>query len=114
MNFLCAGRIKYLSYAWNKQPKADNVVPVGELHLIHYNMFNKPWHYAHVPYSEEFWKYAERTPFYDRIKSGFDGYGRSERMRDKKGAVMLLANAERLAHAECGFSSLSVKIGAKR
>ena len=109
LNFLCSGRIKYLPLSWNKQPKADNVIPVEKLHLIHYNMFNKPWHYRKVPYSGEFWKYAERTPFYERIRRELEGYGKAERIRDKKGAVILLANAERLSHTEYGFASLSKK-----
>ena len=104
LNFLCSGRIRYLPLSWNKQPKPANVIPVEELHLIHYNMFNKPWHYGDVPYSEVFWHYAERTPFIEGIRAGLAAYGEADRARDLSGAEMLVDNAARLAEAEGGFA----------
>ncbi|MBQ7363358.1 MAG: glycosyltransferase family 8 protein [Clostridia bacterium] len=104
LNFLCRGRIKYLDLSWNKQPKADNPIPVSELHLIHYNMFNKPWHYEGVLYEEEFWRVADTTPYREELRSTLKNYTDGERRQDLEGAAMLVSNAARLTYAEGGFN----------
>ena len=104
LNHLCMGRIKHLDLSWNKQPKADNPIPVSELHLIHYNMFNKPWHYEGVLYEEEFWRVADTTPYKDILHTTLEGYTNEERRADLEGAAMLVSNAARLTYAEGGFA----------
>ena len=103
LNFLCNGRIHYLDLSWNKQPKPDNIIPSSELHLIHYNMFNKPWHYAGVPYSDEFWSVADSTPFANRIREGFESYTDEKRQAEMQGGANLIANADRLSKEKGGF-----------
>ena len=104
LNFLCRGRIYYLDYTWNKQPNTARPTPVSELHLIHYNMFNKPWHYSDVLYEEEFWREADKTPFKERIHCEFESYTDAKREEDMKSAGMLVANADRLAKEKGGFA----------
>ncbi len=103
LNFLCRGRIKHLDLSWNKQPKADNPLSVSELHLIHYNMFNKPWHYEGVLYEEEFWRVADTTPYREELRAALAGYTDEARRADLEGAAMLVSNAGRLTYAEGGF-----------
>ena len=81
LNFLCKGRICYLDYTWNKQPKPELATPVSELHLIHYNMVYKPWHYTGVLYEEEFWRVADTTPFGEWLHGVLRGYTEQERVR---------------------------------
>ena len=66
LNYLCRDLVKYLPKAWNRMP-IDNGYE-GELNLIHYNMFLKPWRYD-VMYQEYFWKYAEGTKYYELLKA---------------------------------------------
>lgn len=103
LNFLCRGRVHYLDYTWNKQPKPELPTPVSELHLIHYNMFNKPWHYTGVLYEEEFWRTADKTPFKEYLHTQLESYTDEQRAADLRGAAMLVSNAARLAKERGGF-----------
>jgi lipopolysaccharide biosynthesis glycosyltransferase len=86
LNTLCEGRVYLLPFLWNFM-RTNNAIYLPE-HLkkqyieaennpkiIHF----KPWTYgnytAYLPFSECFWKYATKTPFYDLIVS---------RMKEKK------------------------------
>lgn len=102
LNHLCHGKIKYLPSSWNKQPKGGEV-PLSELHLIHYNMFNKPWRYREVQYGDEFWRVARLTPFYDDIYRELQNYTDDKRARDGVCARLLVENAARLASLPSGF-----------
>ena len=106
LNFLCRDRIYYLDYTWNKQPNPERPTPVSELHLIHFNMFKKPWHYSDVLYFEEFWRVADTTPFKDYLHFEFDSYTDEQRHKDINGAKMLLENAARLSKEKNGFASV--------
>ena len=114
LNFLCRDRVLYLHRGWNKQPSGDESFPEGKLRLIHYNMFKKPWRYENVQYESYFWQTAKRTPFYDRIKRGFDEYTDEKRRTDEEGTLKLLAAAERLAATAGGFSRLGEAGRARR
>lgn len=104
LNYLCYGKMKLLPLSWNKQPNENNPIPKEELHLIHYNMFNKPWHYDGVLYEEEFWRVAELTPYFDELRLMLSGYTDADRARDAEGARMLVANAARLSELKGGFA----------
>ena len=103
LNFLCSGRICYLDKTWNKQPKQGGHIPVSDVRLIHYNMVNKPWHYSGVDYEDEFWAVADTTPFSEMLHREFEGYTDEKKEKDRMGAVMLVANAGRLADEKGGF-----------
>lgn len=102
LNFFCRGRVKYLAAGWNKQPcGAENA---DELHLIHYNMFEKPWHYSAVRYSEIFWRYAEATPYYGALREMLSLYTEFEMELDRDRAQRLVMNAGALADKDGGFA----------
>lgn len=68
LNYLCRGRVKYIHKGWDKMALiTDEKFNDDDLHLIHYNMFQKPWKYSDVPYENHFWNYAKKTCFYDDI-----------------------------------------------
>jgi lipopolysaccharide biosynthesis glycosyltransferase len=87
LNTLCEGKVLLLPFAWNFMRTDDDAQYLPEYlkeqyteagnnpKLIHF----KPWTHGnyspYVPFSEYFWKYAARTPFYDLIIS---------RMKEKK------------------------------
>ena len=64
-------------------PDFGKKIPQDDLHIIHYNMTRKPWHYEDVPYSGAFWKYAEKTEFCDSIKKEFISYTDEQRKSDQ-------------------------------
>jgi lipopolysaccharide biosynthesis glycosyltransferase len=111
LNFLCYGKIHYLDPSWNKQPNRNNLIPVSRLHLIHYNMFNKPWRYTDVPYFAEFWQVADTTPFAEWLRCELQSYDDKKRELDRAGAAMLVENAGRLAGESGGFfETLMLKV----
>ena len=103
LNYLCKGRIHYLDGGWNKQPKTENLLPVENQHLIHYNLYNKPWHYSDVPYSDAFWDVARQTPYYTDILRELVEYTDEQKQRDVAGGVGLIERAAELAERKDGF-----------
>jgi len=103
LNYLCKGRIHYLDGGWNKQPKADNLLPAKEQHLIHYNLYNKPWHYSDVPYSDVFWEVAKMTPYYTDIVRELVEYTDEKREKDMASGVRLIERAAELSERKDGF-----------
>lgn len=84
LNKLCSGRIKYLdlkyNFAWNtinyyksieKYISAESLAKLEEAKvepkILHYCGIRKPWKEPWLPYSEYFWKYARKTPFYEEL-----------------------------------------------
>jgi lipopolysaccharide biosynthesis glycosyltransferase len=91
LNVLCRGKVKHLPNGWNKQ--ALDFPTEGNLNIIHYALYKKPWQYDDVINAEHFWKYARLSPFYDKIleiKASFD---------DVKKAQKDAANIEIIEHA---------------
>ena len=68
LNALCKNRITYFSKYWDFMPNVDADYKDEDLHLIHYNMFQKPWNYPDMRCAEYFIKYAKMTEYYDFIK----------------------------------------------
>lgn len=65
LNVLCKDRVLYLERGWDRMSIDKNYD--GEIYLIHYNNFFKPWYYDGIPYEEHFWEYAKKTSYYDEI-----------------------------------------------
>ena len=103
LNYLCKGRIHYLDGGWNKQPKADNLLPLEDQHLIHYNLYNKPWHYSEVAYSDAFWDVARQTPYYTDILRELVEYSEEKKIADAAGGARLIERASELAERKDGF-----------
>ena len=103
LNFICSGKIYYFDGGWNKQPRINPAFDNNSLHLVHYNMFEKPWRYNGVLYSEHFWEAAKRTPFIEDILAEYESYTKEERMRDQEGAARLLAAAEQITRDRSSF-----------
>ena len=97
LNLLCHGRVHYLDRGWNKHPIAGNEIAREDLHLMHYNMFNKPWHYYGVENEDLFWNTAKRTPFAAQLAVARRSYTDKERNADLEGAKRLLLSAQRIA-----------------
>lgn len=92
LNRLCKGRTTLVSHDWNVMPYVNDETKPEDIKLIHYNFAYKPWHFEDVTYKEYFWKYAEKTQYYDEILKIRDSYTEEEKFKDKeaeKGLVEL-------------------------
>ena len=101
LNVLCRDQVLYLDKGWNKM-SIDNSYP-GTPDLVHYNMFFKPWQYGNICYQEHFWRYAERTPFYDDILSMRRQFGWKGRYGHRVANRALHKNAKRISRADNNF-----------
>ena len=108
LNYLCDGRILVLPNGWNKEP-----LPIpceGELNLVHYALYKKPWQYDDVLYGEYFWQYAERSPFYREIMKRKNAFGDREKAQKAAMATEILEHGLAIAASDYTFVT---KLGGK-
>lgn len=97
LNVICYDRVKYLDRGWNKTPfpySDKSSIP----YIAHYKMDFKPWHYDGVVYEEVFWKYAEKTAYYDVLVSEKENYSDERKALDREQGE----NLKKLALEEVG------------
>lgn len=82
LNRLCKGRVKFFDRVWNRMPMPDPKIKASDVKLVHYNLAFKPWHFEDILYKEFFWKYAEETEYFDKIREIRDNYTEEERFED--------------------------------
>ena len=82
LNIICKDKVYYVNGSWDKMPCGETV-DVSKLNLIHYNLVWKPWH-AEIAYSEEFWKYVDRTEYKDIIHNIRTNYTEEQYAQDVK------------------------------
>ena len=97
LNRLCKGRVKLLDSSWNKMPVMG--IDDKDAKIIHYNLGCKPWYFDDVPYQEYFWKYAEKTEFYDIIKEFGKNYTEEDKEKDDASSAKLIELAQK--EADC-------------
>lgn len=97
LNRLCKGRVKLIENTWDRMPIGGDTVKREDLHLIHYNLAFKPWHFEDILYKEYFWKYAQQTEFFDIIQSIKENYTEEEKFKDMESDKKL----RELAQKEC-------------
>lgn len=93
LNRLCKGRVKLLDDSWNKMPIMG--ISDKKPKIIHFNLGFKPWHFDDIPYQEFFWKYAEKTEFYEKIKEVRKGYTEEDKERDDASSAKLIELAKK-------------------
>lgn len=94
LNILCKDRVVYLPETWDKMADYGEEIEASKVHIIHFNMFKKPWHYKEIPYSDVFWEYAKQTPYYEELMSQRDAYTEKEKKMDLEGVEKLLNYSE--------------------
>ena len=92
MNRLCKGRVKLLDFSWNRMPIMGK--QSGDINIIHYNLGAKPWYFDDVLYQEYFWKYAEKTDFYNEIKEIGAKYTEADKEKDDANSAKLIELAQ--------------------
>ena len=97
------GKVYYFGTTWNKQPDKSISFDKDDIHLIHYNMFKKPWRYEGVEFEEYFWESAKNTPFYEKLISMKKSYTEEEKERDLICAGKLIAATRAIREAKNSF-----------
>ena len=82
LNRLCKGRVKIVDNVWNAMPMPELGIDANDVKLVHYNLNYKPWHYDNILYQEFFWKYAQKTEFYDEIVKMQKNYTEKQKFDD--------------------------------
>lgn len=103
LNYLCKGKVKYIHKGWDKMPMQDDEFSDADLHLIHYNMFQKPWHYSDVLYEDYFWQYAKKSPFYNDLEEMKKLYTEEQKMLDDAAGIDLVKRSERIMDSKATF-----------
>ena len=84
LNRLCKGRTTLISHDWNVMPYVNEETKKEDIKLIHYNFAYKPWPFEDVTYNEYFWKYAQKTEFYDEIIKIKESYTEEQKFEDRE------------------------------
>lgn len=94
LNRLCKGRVKIIEDTWDRMPIRGDTVKREDIHLVHYNLVSKPWHFEDILYKEYFWEYAEKTEYIDKINEIKANYTEEQKIADMKTGEKLLELAQ--------------------
>lgn len=103
LNLICKDRVLFLDQRWNTEVFGEIPYPIEEAHILHYIMFNKPWHYPECPCGDIFFRYAKDTAAYEELLAERDSYSAEERKRDMLSYERLLMLAKREANSEDNY-----------
>ena len=92
-NVILKGKIRHLGPEWNAEPRED--LPMNTK-LVHFNLFNKPWHYTDVPCEKMFWNAAKGTGFYGDLKRQQEAFDEKKQKADHEKVAALIKKAEKL------------------
>lgn len=98
MNFLCKGRARMLNDAWRIEGKTANADGVAV-----FAPYRRPWQHVNMPYADEFWDTARRTPFYCDVREAYFEFNEQEKATESRYVQEMLAHAELLADSRGGF-----------
>ncbi len=93
LNVLCRGNVLLLDTSWNKTA-CHEAGEVESVNIVHYKINWKPWHYKGVRFEEDFWLYADKTPYADCLYAQREGYGEDRQAKDTLQYENLVALAQ--------------------
>lgn len=97
MNVILRGKLAHIDDKWNLEPCKD--LPEGTK-LVHFNLFNKPWHYKDVPCERLFWNAARGTGFYGDLKRQQNSFDETKQKEDHEKVGALIKKAEKLSEVK--------------
>ena len=103
LNVILRGQIFYLDPNWNMEPSKD--LPRGAK-LVHFNLFNKPWHYKNVPCERIFWNAAKGTGFTGELKRQQEAFNEEKQKADHEKVGALIEKGAKLAETKDPLISL--------
>ena len=96
LNVLCKSNVKRINLGWNKTSYKNDDFDDKDLKIIHWKINWRPWKYKNVLYEEYFWKYAQRTDFYEKLVKMRD----SRTEEDFKKDQILMENLQKMAQED--------------
>ena len=108
LNCICKGKVVYIDAGWNEMPLGERMKD-EEIHLIHFNMFMKPWKYDDTMYGEYFWEYAQKTPFYQEIIDRKGAVTPDNKINDIEGCNKLMKIALQIADSDNNYKKVVLK-----
>ncbi|WP_125704221.1 glycosyltransferase family 8 protein [Lacticaseibacillus daqingensis] len=110
INAIAHDQLVLLASQWNVQAPGE---PAPK--LIHYNLFNKPWHYQTVDYGEHFWRYAQTTAVRERLAAMQQAFGPAGAAHDQDRMQKLVAKAQQTTEtAAVTFAAVQADTGTVR
>ena len=94
LNVILKGQISHLDPNWNAEPVKDLPKAVK---LVHFNLFNKPWHYKNVPCERIFWNAAKGTGFTGDLKRQQAAFDEEKQKADHEKVGALIQKGAKLA-----------------
>ena len=94
LNVILQGKIGHFGSEWNAEPTAEFD---DATKLVHFNLFNKPWHYKNVPGEKIFWNAARGTGFYGDLKRQQESFDETKQKTDQEKVAALIEKAGKLA-----------------
>ena len=91
LNFLCKNKVLYMEKGWDKMTVEDGEFDEKDLHIVHYNMFKKPWKYYDVMFDKYFWQSARKTEYYTLLLKQRDMYTEEQRQKDYAAAANMIS-----------------------
>ena len=82
LNLMCKDRVLHLDRKWNTEILPQFEIDPAKVAIFHYIMVSKPWHYPDCRFGEYFWRYAEKTEFYQELRESSLSYSDEEKQRD--------------------------------
>ena len=108
LNAMCNGKILYLDSKWDAMPTPGRE-EVKNPKLIHYNLFQKPWCYDNIQYENVFWKYAQKTSYYDKLVMHKNSYSDEQKKVDTDCLNIMITKAENMSQNEVTFKKVMDK-----
>ncbi|WP_270235101.1 glycosyltransferase family 8 protein [Lacticaseibacillus suilingensis] len=112
INAIARDRLLHLDESWNVQGER----PLADPQVIHYNLFDKPWHYAKVPNDQYFWQYADQMPAVAQtLRHTQQAFGPKQIAADQKHQAELIqlavtTNAEPVTFARMAAAGKQVQL----
>ena len=97
MNVILRGKIGDLDAKWNMEPSKR--LP-KDAKLVHFNLFNKPWHYKDVPCEELFWDAAKGTGFTGDLRRQQEAFDAKKQKAEHAKVEALIKKAGKLAKSK--------------
>ncbi|MDN6968255.1 glycosyltransferase family 8 protein [Oenococcus sp. UCMA 17063] len=109
INAIARDRLRYLDESWNVQGKRPKITTPK---IIHYNLFDKPWHYKNVPNGDYFWHYANELPAVSsKLHQTRADFGPEQVANDLKHKNELMRLAAVTGNEKVTFASVAISGG---
>ncbi|WP_461227285.1 glycosyltransferase family 8 protein [Lacticaseibacillus suihuaensis] len=108
LNAMTKNRLLHLDPAWNVQGEQPQI---AQPKLIHYNLFDKPWHYQGVPHESEFWAAADDTAAGAALRATQAAFGPAQVAADHQHKANLIELARSISTQPVTFANVAAKEG---